>query len=108
VASPMIVILMALDVSIMLLENIYSTGFTHDDRHIRSSYFYSTATSHVLKLFCPHWCWVKVSCGVGRWRVFQASIKFVDIATRGHNKVFHWGRLHPCSRKFVQPEDLSL
>jgi len=28
--------------SIMLLENIYSTYATHDDYHLRSSYFYST------------------------------------------------------------------
>jgi hypothetical protein len=48
-ASLTIVILMTLEVSFMLLEssirlleNIYSTGFTHDDRHLRMSYFYST------------------------------------------------------------------
>jgi hypothetical protein len=27
---------------IMLLENIDSTGITHDDRHLQSSYLYST------------------------------------------------------------------
>jgi hypothetical protein len=101
----MIVILMALDVSIMLLENIYSTGFTHDDHHI----FIVQATSHnVLKLFSPYWWWGKVSCGACRWKVlFQARLKFVDEATGGRNKVLHWGRLRPCLRIFVQPEDLS-
>jgi hypothetical protein len=34
VASPMIVILMTLEVSFMLLSNIYSRGITHDDRNI--------------------------------------------------------------------------
>ncbi len=34
VASPTIVILMTLEVSFMLLENIYITGITHDDRHM--------------------------------------------------------------------------
>jgi hypothetical protein len=34
VASPTIVILMTLEVSFMLLENIYSTGITHDDHHM--------------------------------------------------------------------------
>ncbi len=33
---------MLLESSIMLLENIYSTGATHDDHHFWSSYFYST------------------------------------------------------------------
>jgi hypothetical protein len=49
VASLMIVILMTVEVSfmflessIMLLENIFSTGITHDGRHLQSSYFYST------------------------------------------------------------------
>jgi hypothetical protein len=42
VASPMIIILKALKVSFMLLENIYGTGVTHDDSHSWSSYFYST------------------------------------------------------------------
>ncbi len=41
VASPMILITMTLEVSFMLLENIYSTGITHDDRHLPASYFYS-------------------------------------------------------------------
>ncbi len=52
VASLMIVILttlevsfMLLDSSITLLENIYSTGVTHDDCHLRSSYFYDTGPS---------------------------------------------------------------
>ncbi len=35
VASHTIVILMTLEVSFMLLENIYSTGVTHDDHHMR-------------------------------------------------------------------------
>jgi hypothetical protein len=34
VASPMIVILTALEVSFMLLANIYSRGVTHDDCHV--------------------------------------------------------------------------
>ncbi len=42
VASPTIIILMTLGVLFMLLENIYSTGVTHDDRHLRLSYLYST------------------------------------------------------------------
>jgi hypothetical protein len=33
VASPIIVILTIIEVSFTLLENIYSTGITHDDRH---------------------------------------------------------------------------
>jgi hypothetical protein len=33
---------MLLESSIMLLETIDSTGVTYDDRHLRSSYFYST------------------------------------------------------------------
>jgi hypothetical protein len=52
VLSPMIVIQMTLEVSFMLLENIYSTGITHDNCHLRSSYFYSTGqwknTPHLL------------------------------------------------------------
>jgi hypothetical protein len=32
----------SLEPSIMLLENIFSSRVTHDDRHLRSSYFYST------------------------------------------------------------------
>jgi hypothetical protein len=38
VASPIIINLRALEVSFMLLENIYCTGITHDDHHT----FYST------------------------------------------------------------------
>jgi hypothetical protein len=34
VSPPMIVILMILEVSLMLLENIYGTGVTLDHRHI--------------------------------------------------------------------------
>jgi hypothetical protein len=34
VASPMIIILMTLEVSFMLLANIYSTDVTHDDHHV--------------------------------------------------------------------------
>ncbi len=34
VASPTIVILMTLEVTLMLLENIYSSGITHDDNHM--------------------------------------------------------------------------
>ncbi len=44
--------------SSMLLENIYSSGVTHDDHHLRSSYFYSTGQRSPMKqrtfLFC---CW---------------------------------------------------
>jgi hypothetical protein len=47
--SLMIVILMALEVSFMLLEssivlleNIYSKGITYDDYHLQSSYIHST------------------------------------------------------------------
>jgi hypothetical protein len=36
-----------LESSIMLLDNIYSTGVTHDDRHITIKHFYSTG--HRLK-----------------------------------------------------------
>ncbi len=46
VASPMIIILTTLEVSFVLLDNIYSTGITHDDHHLRSSYFYSTGITH--------------------------------------------------------------
>jgi hypothetical protein len=42
VAFPTIVILTTLEVSFMLLENIYSTGITNDNRHLQSSDFYST------------------------------------------------------------------
>jgi hypothetical protein len=42
VVSPTIIILTTLEVSFMVLEHIYSTGVTHDDRHLLSSYFYST------------------------------------------------------------------
>ncbi len=34
VASPTVVILMTLGVSFMLLANTYSTGVTHEDRHV--------------------------------------------------------------------------
>ncbi len=37
---------MLLESSIMLLESIYSTGITHDDHHLQSSYFYSTGHSN--------------------------------------------------------------
>jgi len=35
VASPMIIILTIIEVSFTLLENIFSTGVTHDDHHMR-------------------------------------------------------------------------
>jgi hypothetical protein len=39
-----------LESSIMLLENIYSTCITHDDRHVQLSYFYSTGHHrHLIK-----------------------------------------------------------
>ncbi len=44
VASPMIVNLTTLDVSFMLLEIIYSTGVTHEDRHLLSLNFIAQAT----------------------------------------------------------------
>jgi hypothetical protein len=34
IASPMIIILMTLEVSFMLLANIYSRGVTHDNCHV--------------------------------------------------------------------------
>jgi hypothetical protein len=34
VASPTVVVLITLEVSFMLLANIYSRGITHDDRHV--------------------------------------------------------------------------
>ncbi len=34
VASPAIIILKTLEVSFMLLANIYSTGVTHNDHHV--------------------------------------------------------------------------
>jgi hypothetical protein len=34
IVSPMIIILMTLEVSFMLLANIYSRGVTHDNRHV--------------------------------------------------------------------------
>jgi len=48
-ASPTIIIMKTLEVSFMLLENLYSTVITHDDRHLQSSYFY--ITGYIL-LFC--------------------------------------------------------
>jgi hypothetical protein len=38
VASPTIIIQMTLEVSCMLLENIYGTSITHADRHLQLSY----------------------------------------------------------------------
>jgi hypothetical protein len=45
--------------SIMLLENIYNTSITHDDHHLRLSYFYRTgrwseanATEAVFLVMC--------------------------------------------------------
>ncbi len=38
-ASLMMAILTTLEVSFMILENIYSTGITHDNCHLRLSYF---------------------------------------------------------------------
>jgi hypothetical protein len=36
------IILTTLEVSFMVIENIYSTGVPHDDCHLQSLYFYST------------------------------------------------------------------
>jgi hypothetical protein len=46
VASPMIIILTILVVSLTLLKNTYCTGVTHDHRQLRSLYFY----------IAGHWC----------------------------------------------------
>jgi hypothetical protein len=43
VASPMIIIQMTLEVSCMLLENIYSAGITPVNCHLQLSHFYSTS-----------------------------------------------------------------
>jgi hypothetical protein len=53
VASPTIIILTTLNVSFMLLENIHSTGITHDDHHLQPPYIYSTCSlvSVLSKLF---------------------------------------------------------
>jgi hypothetical protein len=50
VASPTIVILTTLEVSFMLLENIYSTDVTHGDHHLRPSYFHSKGCWHHPKI----------------------------------------------------------
>jgi hypothetical protein len=42
VASPFIIILTILEMSSIVLGNIYSTGITHDDHHLQLPYFYST------------------------------------------------------------------
>ncbi len=44
VTSPTIIILLTLEVSFTLLENIYSEVITHDDLHLRLSYFIVKAT----------------------------------------------------------------
>ncbi len=52
VASHTTVILMTLDLLFMFLENIKSTGITHD-RHLQlSKYFYRTGHSLTYKEFC--------------------------------------------------------
>ncbi len=38
----LIIILTILEMSSIVPENIYSTGITHDDRHLQLPYFYST------------------------------------------------------------------
>ncbi len=44
VASPTIVILTNLEVSFILLANIYSRGINHDDRHVNHNIFKVQAT----------------------------------------------------------------
>ncbi len=63
-ASLMIVILTTLDLlfmllesSIMLLENIYSEGASHDDCNLRWSYFYSTGHSYLEKMDLKNFLW---------------------------------------------------
>jgi len=43
VASPMIAILMTLEVSLMLFEKFFSSSITYDDNYLWLSDFYSTA-----------------------------------------------------------------
>ncbi len=45
-------ILITLEVSFTLLENIFSTGVTHDDRHLWPLYFYSAEAN--IKTFLVH------------------------------------------------------
>jgi hypothetical protein len=71
VASPMIVILTTPEVSFKLLENIYSTGITHEDRHLRLSIFYSTGRN-VIKLFVCNLQIFVISYGVCPWQAFPA------------------------------------
>ena len=49
VASPMIVILMTLEVSFMLLANIYSRGVTHDDCHVMIVIYLSNPQTKVIE-----------------------------------------------------------
>jgi hypothetical protein len=51
VASLTIIIQMILEVSFMLLENIYSTGVTYNPHLQSSKYFYSTGITHDRKKF---------------------------------------------------------
>ncbi len=51
--------IMLLESSIKLLENIYSSGVTHDDCHLRMSYFYSTDHRD---LFYNHFMLVIYNC----------------------------------------------
>ncbi len=53
-ASPMIIILTTLEVTLLLLElsitlldNIYSTGVTHDNYHLRLPYFFNFSLSRI-------------------------------------------------------------
>ncbi len=47
VGSPMIVILATLEVSFMLLENIYSTRITHDDCHCQNFIVQATELARI-------------------------------------------------------------
>jgi hypothetical protein len=70
-ASLTIIILMTLEVSfmlivtsIMLLDNIYSTGITHDNCHLQSSYFYSTLVFIGYKIIQIKWQTIQLSTDI--------------------------------------------
>ncbi len=71
VTSLSIISLMTLEVSfmlpetsIMLLENIHSTGITHDNCHLQSSYFYSTSFFIGYKIIQIKWQTTQLSTDV--------------------------------------------
>jgi hypothetical protein len=83
VVSPTIIILTALEVSFILLENIYSTSVTHDNRHLRLSYFYSrvhcwlltSQTFFSLLLFFIYLCCVFLISSL----IFQFKLHFSSL-----------------------------